>query len=277
MTAALSQIAVSNIAWAPEDDEAVATFLRKRGVTAIEVAPGRLFAEPATTSTADIETVRAFWDKHGIRIAAMQGLLFRRSDLTLFADVGARDAMAAYLRRIIALAAQLGCGPLVFGSPGNRLRGNTPLDFAFDRAAEFFRPLAEFAHERGCVLCFEPNAAAYGCDFVRKIGEATTLARLVEHPAFLVQLDVGNFMMEGDSLDDVRAAAPLIGHCHASAPTLSPVGENSTPLGSLITAARSGGYRGLVSIEMRKVEGDPVPSIARALVYVTETISQADD
>jgi D-psicose/D-tagatose/L-ribulose 3-epimerase len=273
----VSQIAVSNIAWPPQEDEDVAALLEQRGVTAIEVAPARLFADPDAITPAAVKSALAFWSDHGIRVAAMQGLLFGRPDLALFADTAARETMADQLRRKIALAGELGCGPLVFGSPGNRRREGLPLEDAYRHAAEFFRPLAQFAEQHGCVLCFEPNAAAYGCDFVRKIGEAARLARLVDHAAFRVQLDTGNFMMEQDDVAEVRAAAPLVGHCHASAPNLSPVGQGQTPLGSLIATARAGGYRGLVSIEMRKPEtGTALPALERALEYVTEAVAAVD-
>src|SRR4029077_18806515 len=116
----------------------------------------------------------------------------------------------------------------------NRRKGDLSAEEADRRAVEIFRPLAEFAQEHGCWFCFEPNASAYGCDYVRTIAEATALAVRVDHPAFRVQLDVGNFMMEGDRIDDVRAAAPLIGHCHASAPNLLPLGRQPTPLTDLI-------------------------------------------
>jgi D-psicose/D-tagatose/L-ribulose 3-epimerase len=274
----LSRISVSNIAWVAEEDEAVAALLVRRGVMAIEVAPGRLFADPITATTAEIEKIRAFWSGHGIRIAAMQGLLFGRPEFALFADDSARDAMSDYLRRVIALAGQLGCGPLVFGSPTNRRRGPLSLDEAYRRAADFFRPLAEFAHDHRCVLCFEPNASAYGCDFVQKLSEAAVLAQRVAHPAFGVQLDVGNFMMEHDEIADVRAAALLIGHCHASAPNLSLLGEAPTLLGSVVAAANAGGYRGLISIEMRRPAGRSViAAVERALDYVSETVTAADD
>jgi D-psicose/D-tagatose/L-ribulose 3-epimerase len=272
-----SQIAVSNIAWTPQEDKSIAALLQRRGVTAIEVAPARLFPDPAAIAKGAARDTVAFWRDHGIRLAAMQGLLFGHPHLALFASNAAREAMADQLRRMIALAAELGCGPLVFGSPSNRRRGELPSEQADHRAAAFFRPLAEFAQEHGCWLCFEPNAASYGCDYVRTIGEAAALARLVDHPTFRVQLDVGNFMMERDSIDDVRTAAPLIGHCHASAPNLLPLGQEPTPLATLIATARAGGYRGLVSVEMRKPEaGSALAAIERALDYVIEAVSSVD-
>jgi sugar phosphate isomerase/epimerase len=160
----------------------------------------------------------------------------------------------------------------VFGAARQRRRGDLTFDEALHRAAEFFRPLADVAAAHGCVLCFEPNAAAYGCDFVRTIGEAARLARLVEHAAFRVQLDVGNFMLEHDAIDDVRAAMPLVGHCHASAPMLAPVGAAPTELGPLMAVAREGDYRGHVSIEMLPDKHDAVAAIGRALDYVIATV-----
>ena len=73
----LAQIAVSNIAWEPHEDKTVAMMLARRGVTAIEVAPARLFPDPSAISSTAVKSTLAFWSDHGIRLAAMQGIAIR--------------------------------------------------------------------------------------------------------------------------------------------------------------------------------------------------------
>lgn len=258
-------IAVSNIAWTADEDAAVARLLSGRGVRAIEVAPARLFADPASAADRDIQAARSFWADHGISLVSMQALLFGGPNLTVFGDAAQRQAFTDYMTRIIVLAGKLGCGPLVFGSPKARLRGALPFGEACERAAELFRPLAAVAADHGCVLSFEPNAAGYGCDFVNRIGEAASLARLVDHPGFRIQLDTGNFSMEGDSLADLREALPLVAHFHASSPHLEPLSAGDGTLRAIL-AEVAGVYEGHVTIEMRKQDGGSnVEAVAAAL------------
>lgn len=260
------RLAVSNIAWHEDEDIAVAEALAERGVDALEVAPGRLFSQPDAASEADARRVRGEWEARGLSLIAMQALLFGRSDLLLFGEDDGR-ALSEYLARIIRLAGWLGCGPLVFGSPKNRQRGALSFERACERAADVLRPLARLAHEEGCTIALEPNAEAYGCDFVRRVGEAREVVRLVDHPGCAVQLDAGVFAMEDDDPADIRSSAGDIAHFHASAPFLEPVGGNLDAIGRLADALTEQGYRGAVSIEMR-AGTDNAPLVARAVDMV---------
>ena len=52
------RIAISNIAWDPAEDEAVAALLHRYQVDAIDVAPGKYFPDPTIASDQDIQRVR---------------------------------------------------------------------------------------------------------------------------------------------------------------------------------------------------------------------------
>jgi hypothetical protein len=56
------RLAVSNIAWSPDDDEAVAAVLRDRDVSLVEVAPTKRWPDPARATADDATTWRAEWD-----------------------------------------------------------------------------------------------------------------------------------------------------------------------------------------------------------------------
>ena len=258
------RLAVSNIAWRADEDGPVADLLLGRGVDALEVAPGRLFADPAAATLSKAAAVRREWRARGFDLVAMQALLFGRAELHLFGDEAETEAFSSYLAHVIRLAGALGCGPLVFGSPKNRLRGDLAPEPALERAADVLRPLAQLAHAEGCTLTLEPNAAAYGCDFVQRVGEAARLARLVDDPGCGVQLDAGVFALEADDAADLREAVPLVAHFHASAPHLEHVDSNLPTIRRLAADLDEAGYDGMVSIEMRAGE-DNVERVGRAL------------
>lgn len=265
--------ALSNIAWTAENDDRVADVMKTTGVTALEVAPGRLFTDPSSVSDALIRSARRAWEERGIRIVSMQALLFGHPEFNIFGEASVRNAMADYLARIFRMAGLLGCGPLVFGSPKNRSRGGLSWSDALEIAVPFFRGLADCARENGCILCLEPNARDYVCDFVTTLSEAAELVRAVGHESFAVHADSGNMAMAGEGPAQLDAVLPLVKHFHASAPHLRPIVEHRAGLGPILNTLRRGGYRGHVTIEMRTLSSrEDVANVKRCLSCLLELL-----
>ncbi len=270
----MDRVAISNIAWTAEEDRDVARLLTQLSVGAIEVAPSRLFADPLRVSDEAARHVGAFWNDHGIKLVAMQSLLFGRADFDIFGGADMSSQVADYLKRIIDLAGRLGCGPLVFGSPKNRRRGSLPLEKAYERAADFFRPLAATARDHGCVLAIEPNAAAYDCDFINRVSEAAELVARVDSPGIGINLDAGVFELEDDDLDALERHAGKVVHFHASRPYLQPLGQGPGMIADLHRRMRAAGYGGFVSIEMRKADhGSNVESVRSSLAFLHDQLA----
>jgi D-psicose/D-tagatose/L-ribulose 3-epimerase len=248
-------LAVSNIAWDASQDAEVAELLRREQVGGVEIAPTKWRARPTEASSADIAAYRREWEDRGLPIVSIQSLLFGRPDLQLFGDGRRRADMLDYLRRIIELSAALGARTLVFGSPKNRLRGSLPMADAVEIARDFLRSIGDHARDHGVTFCVEANPPAYGCDFITTTGEAVDLCRVVDHPAIQLNADLGGITMSNEDVPSaLTAAAPYIGHFHASEPNLDPFGvaADHEAAAAALDAIR---YRGWVSIEMRAVEG----------------------
>jgi sugar phosphate isomerase/epimerase len=196
-------------------------------------------------------------------VVALQSLLYGHPALQLF-DPATRGALAARLRGILALAADLGAGPLVLGSPRNRTRGARSSAEAFDVAVPFFRALGADAERLGVCLCIEPNPPQYGCDFVTTSAEGIALVREVGSPGFRLHLDTAGMVLAGERPDEaIRAALPWLAHVHLSAPDLGAVGPAAgIDYSAVVRALRAGRYRGLVSIEMR-ASGDGAERVRR--------------
>lgn len=245
------QLTISNIAWRREDDAAVAELLKELGVAAIEVAPTMIWPRPLEVTEAEASAYRQWWERRGIRIVAMQALLFGQPDLQLFGSDEDRAALLQYLRGIFRLASWLGAGPLVFGSPRNRIAGKLIEQDRLQIAAAFFRRAGDAAKDAGVVLCIEPNPREYDCDFVTTVAEARTLVDAVASPGFALHLDTAAMTLAGDSPAVIHdATAPR--HFHISEPYLAPVGVQSVVDHSgFARALRGQAYDGYCSIEMR--------------------------
>ncbi|MCB2187077.1 MAG: sugar phosphate isomerase/epimerase [Deltaproteobacteria bacterium] len=271
------QIAVSNIAWRPDEAPEVLAQLAGLGITGLELAPTLAFPGFPAVSQAQAREQRARWADQGFAVVAFQALLFGHPEFQVF-DPATHPAFLAHLARVAELAGWLGAGPLVFGSPKNRLRGELPWEAALEQAAGFFRRAAALAWDHGAALCLEPNAPGYGADFLTDTGETVALAARVDHPGCGVNLDAGVLTMNGEDYDAaVDLALARMRHCHASEPflnrvSLGPGGPEHTDHPRLAVALRKHGYQGWVSLEMRSDPDGPNPrAVAAAASQVLAT------
>ncbi|HEY2805905.1 MAG TPA: sugar phosphate isomerase/epimerase family protein, partial [Gemmatimonadales bacterium] len=250
------KLAISNIAWSREQDDVVATLLREAGVEGIEIAPTAIWPDPVHVAPDEARRLRDWWGERGLKIVALQALLFGRPDLRLFGSDAQRRELLDHLTAIFDLAARLGAGPLVFGSPRNRLAGSLPADQAFAIAAGFFREAGTRAAARQVTLCIEPNPADYGCDFVTTVPQAMALVREAGSPGFALHVDGGELALNHEPLPGtITAAKPVMRHFHASEPFLTPLGSGASDHAAYASALRTAGYEGWVSLEMKAPEG----------------------
>lgn len=256
------RLAVSNLAWDPDHDDEIADVVRSEHITGIEIAPTKWRARPLEATAADVAAYRRAWADRGLRIVSLQSLLFGRPDLRLFGGDTVRRAMLDYMRGMVDLAAALGAGVLVFGSPKNRLRGELPLMDAMALARDFLGELGDHATTLGTAVCIEANPPEYGGDFITTTAEAVDLCRAIDHPGIRVNADLGGMTLSGEDVEQsLVSAAPYLGHVHASEPQLAELGAaaNHAAAGS---ALRKLGYGRWVSIEMRSSGVDAVERAA---------------
>lgn len=245
------RVSVSQIAWPPDADDDAAAVARAHGIGAVEVAPARVCARPWEASPAEAASYRAQWEDRGLPIVALQALLYGRPELTLFGSADDAARLADHLAGIIDLAAGLGAGTLVFGSPRNRRRRDLADEEAFGRAVDFFRALAPRAADRGVWLCLEANPPDYGCDFLTTSADVLRFVAAVDRDGVGVHLDTGGMRLAGEDPAAVFATAgPRWRHLHASEPHLVPLGTGGVDHAAVARAVASSGYGGCVSVEM---------------------------
>ncbi len=240
------KLSISNIAWGPEQDGAMYACLAEKGFQGLEAAPTRLFPDRPYDRLDEAARLRErLAREHGLCVPSLQSIWYGRTE-NLFASPAQRTALLDYTRRAIDFAAALGCPNLVFGCPRNRARNGRGSEAD---AVSFFRELGDYAARRGAVLALEANPPLYHTDFINTTAQAFELAERVASPGFLVNLDVGTMLENGERVDDLAGKVELIHHVHLSTPGLAPVVPH--PLhGELAALLREEGYEGFVSIEM---------------------------
>jgi D-psicose/D-tagatose/L-ribulose 3-epimerase len=247
------ELAVSNIAWTNEEEAAVAEKLQSLGVKHVEIAPTKLWDDPTSVTQAQAQEYVDWWKQYDITVSAFQSILFARPDFKLFESEEARREGIEYLAKFLNLAGMMGAEKLVFGSPKNRQRGDMSVEQANAIATDFFGELGRVAATYSTVLCLEPNAPQYNCDFVTNAAEGIDLVRAVNNPGFGLHLDTACMALAGDDLgNSIRKGRDILEHFHVSSPMLGQVeARDDVNHVSAASALREIGYNKLVSIEMR--------------------------
>lgn len=264
------KLSVSNIAWPVEADEQALALVRSAGITAVEVAPTRIWPDWAGTSAASSAEAARDFGRLGFRVSSLQAILFGKPECKLFGSDEDRQSLFDHLALCADLAAGLGAANLVFGAPKNRsLCGKSEAD-AFQIACEFFRAVGSYFDTRGLCLCLEPNAPQYGCEFVTDSAQASRLIRAVDSGGFRLHLDTGCMHLAGeDPVQAIRAHADILRHFHVSEPFLGSFDNPTVVHRKVSQALEEVGYSNWVTLEMRATDR-PLAALASAVDVLVE-------
>lgn len=269
-------ICFSHIAWAPEEELSAVAFLLEHGVREIELAPRRALGDPMMAEEARVRAVAESYFERGIQIRSFQALLFGADGVELFGSADERARMKDFLIAVGKVAGWCGAGPMVFGSPKNRLKRDLTHAQAMQQAIPFFREIGDACAEAGSCLVMEANPESYGADFCTRLEQAAELVAGVDSPGFGLHLDVGGLALSGENfLPVIHQSASLIRHVHASQPNLASFSDPS-PLHAIVAKTLSAiDYSGSISIEMR-TQPEGFAAVAQAIRFVQNTYAASN-
>lgn len=248
-------LSVSHIAWPPDREEVMLDLLVGAGVGVIELAPLRAFGNPLLAKESEVKAKADWYRERSFRIGSFQALLFGAEGVFLFEDEASRTRMKEWLIAVGKVAGWCGAGPMVFGSPKNRLKGELSHSQAIESAAPFFREVGDACAADGSFLVMEANPEAYGADFCTRMEQAAELVSLVDSPGFKLHVDAGGLALSGEEFEPVvRQAAKWIAHAHASQPNLIDWETPDLVHARLASVLHEIDYSGDVAIEMRATE-----------------------
>lgn len=240
------KLAVSNIAWSVDQDEAMYQKMAELGFTGLEIAPTRIFPERPYDH---IEEAACWREKlhrrYGLEIPSMQSIWYGRTE-SVFGTPEERGLLLSYTYKAIDFAAAIGCRNLVFGCPKNRCvpEGADP-----DTAIPFFRRIAEYAESKNVVIGLEANPPIYHTNYINTTQQALDLIEKISSAGFRLNLDVGTMLSNQESASVLEGKVHYISHVHISEPMLAPV-EPRTLHQELREILNQENYRGYISIEM---------------------------
>ncbi len=242
------------------------------GYQGLELAPFT-FAPLITDVTAEQRVkVREEAESCGLSIVGLHWLLAKTEGLHLTSpDPEARQRTADYLVELARCCRDVGGELMVFGSPGQRRvpEGKTKGDAADYCVDTLQRALPGIA-ETNIRFCLEPLSPPEA-DFINTCDEAVEILDRINHPNFVLHLDVKAMSTETAPTPEViRRHASRTGHFHANDKNLRGPGFGDVDFVPIFQALKDSEYSGWVSVEVFDYSPDPETIAKESIRYMRE-------
>jgi len=242
------------------------------GYVGLEVAPFTLAPRITDVSASRRQELKKQAGGHGIPIIGLHWLLAKTEGFQLTAtDSATRQRTADYLGELAKCCRDLGGDVMVFGSPLQRkIPAGHSREQAVALAVDTFQRAKSIFADTGVKLCLEPLAPAES-DFIQTADEAVAILREIDHPNFILHLDVKAMSSEPDPIPDViRRHAKITGHFHANDANRRGPGFGDTDFTPIFQALKDTAYKGYVSVEVFDYTPDPVTIARESIRYMRE-------
>jgi sugar phosphate isomerase/epimerase len=263
------KLSISNIAWGPENDIFMYSFLQSNGFSGLEIAPTRIFLENPYHKLAEAQQ----WSNdlaniYNLVVPSMQSIWYGHSEL-VFGTKEERNILIDYTKKAVLFAEAIGCKNLVFGNPRNRDTVNVVDNSKI--AIDFFKEIGDFAFEHNTFIALEPNPTIYNTRFMNKTEEAVEMAYKTNSKGIKVNADLGAMIYNNEDINYLEQIADYVNHIHISEPGLLLIEERYDLHSQLLKICKDYYSDKFISIEMGKQEIDKVKS---TLLYIKKVINE---
>jgi sugar phosphate isomerase/epimerase len=242
------------------------------GYTGLEVAPFTLAPRITDVSAARRAQLRREAEECGLQIIGLHWLLAKTEGLMLTSpDAAVRQRTADYLVELARCCRDLGGELMVHGSPAQRrIPPGATRAQATDYAVDTFRRAAPGIGDVGVRLCLEPLAPAEA-DFINTSAEAVEILERIDHPNFVLHLDVKALSSETVPIPElIQRHAARTGHFHANDANGRGPGFGEVDFVPICRALKESAYSGWVSVEVFDYRPDPVTIARESIRYLRE-------
>jgi sugar phosphate isomerase/epimerase len=273
---AITKFAICNELFEGWDFGRACRFVKSVGYDGLEIAPFTLATPITDLPRRRRAEIRQQAADAGIDLIGLHWLLAKTDGLYLTSpDPAVRARTSQYLVALAKACCDLGGSLMVFGSPAQRslLPGVVP-DRAFEWAAEVFQSALPAVADSDVTICMEPLSPSE-TDFVNTCEQALQLIERVDHPNFVLHLDVKAMATESAPITDlIRHHGKKAGHFHANDPNRRGPGFGDADFVPIFQALQDAGYNRWVSVEVFDYAPDPETIARRSLTYMQDCLSQ---
>lgn len=249
----------------------------KLGYDGLEIAPVTLGEDPHLLSEARRREIRGIAEDAGVPVTGLHYLLVAPKGLSITSlDAAVRERTMDVIRRLIALAHDLGGKIIVHGSPAHRRLEAGHEEAGRKYGIECWAAIAKDAEAAGITYCVEPLHQP-DANFVNTVEEAAGIVRQIGSPAVQTMIDCSAAsIFEKQSVPDlIRQWMPsgLIKHIHFNDTNRRGPGEGQLEFAPIVKALRDTGYTGDASIEPFIYIPDGATCAARNIGYMRGVLS----
>lgn len=269
--------AICNETFEGWDHARICRFVADLGYTGLELAPFTLASRITDVSAVRRIELRRQAEDCGITLLGLHWLLAKTEGLQVTApEQATRRQTAEYLVELARCCRDLGGDILVFGSPAQRrIPAGATHEQAADFAADTFAQAMPGIAECGVKLCLEPLAPTEA-DFIQTCREACAILDRVNHPQFVLHLDVKAMSADEAPIPElIRRHSARTGHFHANDPNRRGPGFGATDFVPIFQALKEVNYQGWVSVEVFDYAPDPETIARESLYYMRACEAQA--
>jgi sugar phosphate isomerase/epimerase len=270
--------AICNETFENWDHERICRLVACLGYSGLEMAPFTLAPRITDVSQDRRRDLRHQAQENGLQIIGLHWLLARTEGLHLTAaDAGVRRRTADYLIELARCCRDLGGDLMVFGSPvQRRIPVGATRPQATDYAVDTFRRAMPGIANCGVRLCLEPLSPPEA-DFINTCAEAAALVERVDHPHFVLHLDVKAMSTDEAPIRAlIRRYGSRAGHFHANDANRRGPGFGATDFVPIFRALKDSGYAGWVSVEVFDYSPDPETIARQSIEYMRACADRAE-
>jgi sugar phosphate isomerase/epimerase len=269
------KLCVSNISCNKLLFEQYYKILKYHNIDYIEIAPTKYhqWFDIFKTNNTIFETTQKSIQSFGLKLYSFQSITFT-IPYNIFDQNS--DNLLLHLKNVIDLACSLNVEKLVFGCPKNRkimnnLNEQTPSNANFKNDNDlifikFMNELGNYIGDRNLVICIENNSRMYDCNYLNTIYEVGEITKKINHKNIKMMVDLGNCIMENDTIIDMVKYKDLIHHIHISTPFMNPlISFNKRIYQNFITILNNIDYDKVISLEFLNNQDDELENLNKSL------------
>lgn len=183
------------------------------------------------------------------------------------------DKVLSYTETVLSRAKQAGVKYIVLGSSGAR---SIPSGYDMDKAKADFvilcKKLGQIAKKNDVIILLE-NLETTETNFITSLKSAAEIVKKVNEPNFRLNVDVFHMLREGESPDEIIAAAKQVGFCEiAEKEKRSLPGVAGDDFRPYLRALKKINYKGYIFIEAST--NNASVEIPQAFQYLTKQIAE---
>lgn len=203
-------------------------------------------------------------------ILASNGFI-RPAHLRCVGEDANHDEVLKWAETVFSRIKQVNGKMVIFGSGGSRkLMNGWTKEKADVQFVELLKKMGPIAQKHGITIALEQLNSSE-CNYINTISEAATIVRAADHPNIRLLADLYHMAREGDTPEDLKAAADLLVHVEiAEKKGRTYPGVAGDDFKPFFRVLRDASYAGAISIEG---SGKP-PQLVNAIIEIKKQAAE---